>query len=92
MSPFVNSPFLSSGLPDLSQNQSLCKTFHTKMSLICMKMSMQVKHICSVVLTQRQTLNQSSEMGYLQSSLYSVKTSIRNKLENKIMKQWMIIF
>ena len=39
-----NSPFPSSGLP-LSQNESSCKTFHMKMSLICMKMNLLVKHI-----------------------------------------------
>ena len=39
-----DSPFPSSGLP-LSQNESSCKTFHMKMSLICMKMNLLVKHI-----------------------------------------------
>ena len=39
-----NRPFPSSGLP-LSQRESSCKTFHMKMSLICMKMNLQVKHI-----------------------------------------------
>ena len=34
-----NSPFPSSGLP-LSQRESSCKTFHMKMSLICMKMNL----------------------------------------------------
>ena len=34
-----NSPFLSYLVP-LFQNESLCKTFHVKMSLICMKMNL----------------------------------------------------
>ena len=41
---FRNSPFPSSGLP-LSQNESSCKTFNMKMSLICMKMDVEVKYI-----------------------------------------------
>ena len=41
----------------LSQCESSCKTLHMKMSLICMKMNLYVKHIFAlrVVLTQRQT-------------------------------------
>ena len=41
---FGNSLSPSSGLP-LYRNESLCKTFHMKMSLICMKIDMQGKHI-----------------------------------------------
>ena len=41
---YWSSPFPSSSLP-LCQNESSCKTFDMKMSLICMKRDVQVKHI-----------------------------------------------
>ena len=40
----TNRPFPSGVLP-LYQNESSCKTFDMKMSLICMKMDVQVKLI-----------------------------------------------
>ena len=42
--PFYNRPFPSYLVP-LFQNESSCKTFHTKLSLIYMKLNLQSEHI-----------------------------------------------
>ena len=50
--PIGHSEFPCATLAPLFENESLCKTFHMKMSLICMKMNLLAVHF---VLTQRQS-------------------------------------
>ena len=51
----VKFPFPCSGLP-LCQNEPPCKTFHMKMSLICMKMDVQVKQIFTKIVSHKDSI------------------------------------